>query len=743
MQTLHGSDISDIWGYVDETGIEYALIGVNEGGLSVVSLEDPANPREVFYAEGATSIWRDVKTYKDFAFVTNETDGGLQIVNLAPLPENPPSEVFFYDDNNSWGSSHNLFIEEDRGIAYVFGANKGLKPYPTLILDIKDPYNIQEIARIPNFYAHDGIVKDDILYLANVNDGFFSLIDVADPTNPKFISTQTTPRLFTHNLWISDDNNYLFTTDEKSGAYLASYDITDPFNIQELDLIRTLRNPETIIHNTHFLNNYLITSYYRDGVTIHDVSNPANMVEVGHYDTSPLDGDGFNGCWGVYPWLPSGLIIASDIELGLFVLEPDYQRGKELKGKVVNEVSGNPVNDVQVEWKSTQMTEKTSNTGEFITGHVSFGTYTLVFSKPGFETKELVVDFNEDGQEIEVALTPIGDIRLEVQVSGADAEGLEVMLIGGGARSKLVGNALAVFDGLPEGDYQLIVGKWGYLESYTFLDNLTGDRTLHIELEKGYQHTGNLELGVHYYTVGQGSGFVRETPIETKIGFDEIVSPAFDSPNDDGFYCFLTGNETKNPEMNDLDDSATVVFAPMDLNGSEEVAVMFDYYFFEEEAGLGSAKLIFKSGDEELEFPVKLSAGAWQEYRATFSSKALLELISEGNTVLELRVLATEAVKLVDYAIDNIRVVGVQGEVENLGGFEFYPNPAKDKVNITIPGGISGYGSLEIMNDIGQKRSVVLKFVHGKAELDLTGMGAGLYFLTTDGEDVQKLLIEP
>ena len=63
-QTLRGSDVSDVWGYVDETGIEYALVGVNGGGVSVVSLADPENPVEVFWFPGEYTIWRDLKGHR-------------------------------------------------------------------------------------------------------------------------------------------------------------------------------------------------------------------------------------------------------------------------------------------------------------------------------------------------------------------------------------------------------------------------------------------------------------------------------------------------------------------------------------------------------------------------------------------------------------------------------------------------------------------------------------------------------
>ena len=81
---------------------------------------------------------------------------------------------------------------------------------------------------------------------------------------------------------------------------------------------------EVIPHNTHVFGDYLVTSYYTSGVTIIDASDPFNLIEVAYYDTSPSSGGSFDGCWGAYPYLPSGLILATDQQEGLFVLHTPY-----------------------------------------------------------------------------------------------------------------------------------------------------------------------------------------------------------------------------------------------------------------------------------------------------------------------------------------------------------------------------------------------------------------------------------
>ena len=80
---------------------------------------------------------------------------------------------------------------------------------------------------IDEFYIHDGMVRGDTLWAAGIYAGFFAVIDVSDKTNPNILATQSTPSNKAHNCWLSDDGNYLFTTDEVDGGYIASFDVSD------------------------------------------------------------------------------------------------------------------------------------------------------------------------------------------------------------------------------------------------------------------------------------------------------------------------------------------------------------------------------------------------------------------------------------------------------------------------------------------------------------------------------------
>jgi hypothetical protein len=51
-----------------------------------------------------------------------------------------------------------------------------------------------------------------------------------------------------------------------------------------------------------------------------------SVAEVASFDVAPLySGAVFHGTWSNYPYLPSGNVLVSSIERGLFVLRPHLQ----------------------------------------------------------------------------------------------------------------------------------------------------------------------------------------------------------------------------------------------------------------------------------------------------------------------------------------------------------------------------------------------------------------------------------
>ena len=269
--------------------------------------------------------------------------------------------------NSTTGSSvtftaaHNIYIDEN-GIAYIFGASgSGPQSDGAIFLDVAaNPTNPEYLGEWDDQYIHDGMVRGDTMWAGCIYSGKVYAVDVSNKSNPITIGSHSTPNSFTHNAWISANGNYVFTTDEQSGAYITAYDVSNINNIQEVDRIQSNPGSNSIPHNTHVDGNFLITSYYRDGTVVHDITYPNNMIQVAYYDSYSGSGSGFDGCWGTYPYLPSGNIISSDINSGpggngrLLIYGRNFQQACYLIGNVTNGNSGFPVSNVTIQIVNTK-----------------------------------------------------------------------------------------------------------------------------------------------------------------------------------------------------------------------------------------------------------------------------------------------------------------------------------------------------------------------------------------------------
>ena len=431
--------LANVWGYASG-GNEYALVGA-KSGLSIVNVTDPDNPDEIIQISGPTSSWREIKTYQHYAYVVSEGGGGVQVVDLSNLPGTNLSWHSYKGNgaiNDQLVRAHALHVDEVKGYLYVYGSN--LFGGRALVFNLNgDPYNPNYVGYFnSNFqgnqnYIHDGFVSNDIMYAAHIYGGFFSVVNMANKNNPTLITTQPTPGLFTHNTWRS--GNTLFTTDENNNSFLAAYDITDFDDVFLLDKIQSNPGSNSVVHNTHIINDYAVTSWYKDGITVVDVSRPANLVQVGNYDTYPNgSGGGFDGCWGVYPYLPSGNILATNIPVlntsngELFILTPDYVRGCYVEGQITNGSNGQPLSGAQVRLLGTNTTDLSNALGLYKMGQLQTGNYTAQVSKFGFITQQHVVTLSSGVlTTLDVALLPIG-LPVEMTRFTAEAQGRDALL---------------------------------------------------------------------------------------------------------------------------------------------------------------------------------------------------------------------------------------------------------------------------------------------------------------------------
>jgi choice-of-anchor B domain-containing protein len=420
--------LNDVWGYVDNSGNEFALVGTRSG-FSVVDVSDASTPSQVLFIPGAFSVWRDIKTYSHYAYVVHDNffsgvSDGILIVDLDSLGGATPTFTRFFPTLNidglgmeTYSRAHNIYIDEN-GVLYLFGSNLGVGG--AVLFDLTaDPEAPVYLGAWEDQYLHDGMAKGDTLWGGAILDGRFYAIDVSNKAQPVTMGSHPTPNTFTHNIWVSDDNNTVFTTDEVSGGYIASYDVTDLNNIKELDKVQSaIGNPDVIPHNAHVYGDFVVNSFYTSGLQILDATYPDIMIEVGNYDTSDSIGDGYNGAWGAYPYLPSGNVLITDIEKGLFVLQPDYLKGCYLEVNVVDSVTKQSVAGAFVKLLNTSINAQADIFGKVRGGIEAPGTFDLVVEKAGYKTDTISISMNRGVMLVQrVALLP-NDFSIEEPVIG-------------------------------------------------------------------------------------------------------------------------------------------------------------------------------------------------------------------------------------------------------------------------------------------------------------------------------------
>ena len=342
-QSVEGNDS---WGWTDSfDGKEYALMGLDDG-TAFVDISDPEVPLYLGKLPSATvnSSWRDIKVYKDYAFIVSEAPGhGLQVFNLSKLRSVKTQQTFDSDLNfNEFGNAHNIAINKESGFAYVLGS-KLFDGGPTFI-DIKSPLNPSIVGGYSfSSYSHDAQVvkyhgpdtrfkEKEILFGSNSIGGENNqliILDVTDKKNPELISSiEYSNAGYTHQGWISDDHKYFFLGDELDELKIGHRTKTRVFDIQNLEkpIIHNTYYGQTasIDHNLYVKGSKIYMANYTSGMRVVDFNNISDndFREEGYFDTYPSDNStNFFGAWNVYPFFSSGVILISDINYGLFIVK--------------------------------------------------------------------------------------------------------------------------------------------------------------------------------------------------------------------------------------------------------------------------------------------------------------------------------------------------------------------------------------------------------------------------------------
>jgi len=332
---------SDIWGYTSAaTGKEWALMCYRTG-LSAVDVQTAAVVTAPSFTS-PSSVWKDVKVFGHHAYYVTEAldQPGIVVFDLSGLDSDPPSISVgpaAIDNGGGPESSHNVVVDEVSGYLYRVGGwndNKNVRMY-----DLNaNPAAPQYIGKFGEGYVHDGQVTTfasgpyagkQIFFAARaLGWGWgarLQIWDVTDKSAIALLGNGTWPgAVYSHNVWVDIGTMRAYVGDElfsySSGAPTTIFE----FNVSDLSspsfLTSFTNGVGAISHNHICRNGRLYVANYASGMRVFDLSSRS---EMGYFDTYP-DGDGtknWNGAWGTYVFPASGLVVVSDQNRGLFVLE--------------------------------------------------------------------------------------------------------------------------------------------------------------------------------------------------------------------------------------------------------------------------------------------------------------------------------------------------------------------------------------------------------------------------------------
>lgn len=445
---------NDIWGFIDlNTHREYAIMGYVTG-TAVYDVTDPESPVEVGFVDGQTTTWRDVKVHQfwnatesrwnAYAYVSADAStDGLFIIDLTELPHRV-SRVSYASD---FDDAHNVYLTDadfstglsitgDAPMLILAGSNLGSGRYrnyslsdPSAPLFLGTPATPADQPAGDRLYMHDGAsmivtdsrrttdcvnagASDHCDIVIDFNEDSLDIWDNTDPTNPRRLSrTEYPSHGYSHSGWPTEDQQYVFLQDETDEQRVSAITATTlrVFDVSDLTapvLAGVWSGPDnTIDHNGFVRGNRYYMSNYTRGLTIFDITDPPNPFVVGSFDSYPAsNSNGFPGAWGTYPYLPSGTIVVSDRDSGLYLLRDNTlavpqgtlsfsadSYGADESQNLVLDVqrSGGAQGAVSVDWEVLQATADGTD--------ITLSNGTLNWADTDSANKSISIGLNNDG----------------------------------------------------------------------------------------------------------------------------------------------------------------------------------------------------------------------------------------------------------------------------------------------------------------------------------------------------------
>lgn len=747
-----GITCAGVWHYVDSLNNEYALVGASDR-VSIVDVTNPATPVEVFSVPalpGQSSLWRELKTYGKYAYAVSEGGGGMIIIDLSGLPASINAKHYYGDGAiaNQLTSAHTIAVTD--GYAYIFGTGGGLANGGAVICDLTDPWNPEYVGQYNQNYVHDGYIRHDTLWAGEIYAGQFSVIDVTNKTNPVLLTTRQTPGQFCHNTWLSDNSKYLFTTDEIGGKPMGSFDITDLANIKLLDTYYTDSMPAEEVHNVRVLNDFLINPSYGSQIVICDGARPNNIIEIGQYPTGSFL------CWDASPYLPSGNIVATDVNNGLFVFKANYNRACYLEGVVTDSITGLPLNNVQVDILPQNKIDHTNLSGEFNTGLSVPATVDVEFKKSGYITKLVSgVQLNSGLlTQLSVQLVPFSITGSVINsstsqlISGASlvlSDGIDTVVVSSDV------NGTFSLSSLASGNISYFISKWGYISQCGSFTSSPGVPVILI-LEPGYYDDFTTDMGWSVSSTASTGIWTRDIPFGTFGAGGVAYNPGTDSPIDCSEYAYVTGNlANANPTADDVDLGYTQLTSPiMDLSTYSNPFLNFERWYASQTNIPATAEdtLFVFLTDGVNTVPVFIatnsSPGLNQWYPESIALSGTMTMGTSMQVIVRISdyLLTGNGLNLLECGFDHFSITnGLQSVTEIPGELSFVvsPNPATSSFSVSLKNSSAApIKSIELTDVAGRLITRFNGITYPSMKYSVEGITSGIYLVSVITEDNRR-----
>jgi len=306
----------DVWG---ENNYAY-VASYNGSGVVIVDISNPDAPRVAGrYDPPAGGRFQDVVVINGIGYFSSENDGGVHIVDV----RNPAAPVLLSQITTAqqgYPRVHELFVAD--GVLYEADA----RTPRVKVFDVRDPRApvfVRNIDTTDSVFIHNITAMNGRLYTS----GWGGKTDIYDVRNivsapPLFLGAIDSGRN-SHSSWVSSDGLLLASAREIADGDVRLFDISNPANAVQLATITasSLGIDAFSPHNPYIIGHLLFVSWYQAGTQVIDISNPSVPKLVGSFDTFPGQVNGFDGNWGVYPFVALDRVLLSDLDAGLFVVD--------------------------------------------------------------------------------------------------------------------------------------------------------------------------------------------------------------------------------------------------------------------------------------------------------------------------------------------------------------------------------------------------------------------------------------